>query len=265
MQKEIRKLSLLVKKIVITNNSSKYIYQFKRNLIKSLIENNFEVTVIAPKDEYSKRFSEIGANYYPINMDTNGLNPIKDLILIRDLYRAYKDIGATSNLLFTIKPNIYGTIASHLRGLKTINNVTGLGSVFLRRGLVQLIVKILYRSALRFSTKVMFQNSEDRDLFINQKLVCPSKAILIPGSGVDVQRFRPRTNIEKEKIIFLMIGRILIDKGVLEYIEAARLSKSENVEFWLLGECDVNSRSSIKRKTISIWENEGIIKYIYTK
>ena len=197
-------------------------------------------------------------------MDTNGLNPFKDLILLKDLFKIYKDIRPHFNLLFTIKPNIYGTLSSSLLGIKTINNVTGLGSVFLKKGIVQFLVKFLYKCSFKFSTRVMFQNSEDRALFTEQGLVSMEKTVLIPGSGVDVRRFKPiHTNLN-QKITFLMIARLLVDKGVIEFIEAARLIRNEysNVEFWLLGGCDDNSRSSIDRKTVQSWELEGLIKYL---
>ena len=111
-------------KVIITNNSSRYIFLFKGNLIRSLIENGFSVTVISPRDEYAERFHEIGAAYCPIKMDTNGLNPFKDLVLLINMFKIYAEIRPDSNLLFTIKPNIYGTLASSLLGIKTINNIT---------------------------------------------------------------------------------------------------------------------------------------------
>jgi glycosyltransferase involved in cell wall biosynthesis len=251
-------------KVVITNNSSKYIFRFKKNLILSLIENGFSVTVISPYDEYSSRFIEFGAAYYPIKIDTNGLNPFKDLILLKDLFQIYKDIKPDYNLLFTIKPNIYGTLISSLLGIKSINNVTGLGSNFIKKGLIQSLIKFLYKYSFNFSTRVMFQNDEDRTLFVEQGLVEMKKTVLIPGSGVDVKRFKPVLADPNLKITFLMIGRVLIDKGVLEYIEAARLirNKFKNVKFWILGGCDSSSRSSINLETIQSWESEGLVEYL---
>ena len=251
-------------KVVITNNSSKYIFRFKKNLILSLIENGFSVTVISPYDEYSSRFIEFGASYYPIKIDTNGINPFKDLILLKDLFQAYKDIKPDYNLLFTIKPNIYGTLMSSLLGIKSINNVTGLGSNFIKKGLIQSLIKLLYKCSFKFSTRVMFQNDEDRTLFVEQGLVEMNKTVLIPGSGVDIKRFKPLPANANLKITFLMIGRVLIDKGVLEYIEAARLINNEfnNVKFWLLGGCDSSSRSSISLETIQSWESEGLVEYL---
>jgi glycosyltransferase involved in cell wall biosynthesis len=251
-------------KVVITNNSSKYIFLFKRNLILSLIENGFSVTVISPHDEYAERIIELGAAYYPIVMDTNGLNPFKDIMLLIDLFKLYKDIKPNTNLTFTIKPNIYGTIVSGFLGIKTINNVTGLGSVFLEKGVVQFIVKCLYKFAFRYSTNVMFQNSEDKAVFIDQKMVSFQKAVLIPGSGVDINRFKPIEVDCSNKLIFLMIGRVLADKGVREYVEAAMLVKNQyaEVEFWLLGGCDSDNSSSISLRMVKDWEEKVIIRYL---
>lgn len=251
-------------RVVITNNSSKYIYRFKKNLIKALNEEGYSVTVIAPWDEYSPRLSELGAEYEFIEMETNGLNPFKDLIYIWNLVKLYRKVNPFANLLFTIKPNIYGTMVSRLFGINTISNITGLGSNFLNKGIVQSLIKILYKVAFQFSTKVFFQNGEDKDLFLNQKLVEEKQTQLIPGSGVDLNYYKPETKQDNDIFTFLMIGRIIKDKGVLEYVEAAKLilKKYDNVKFCLLGECDSDSLSSVSSETISGWQSSGLIEYL---
>jgi glycosyltransferase involved in cell wall biosynthesis len=254
---------MLNNKIVITNNSSKYIFRFKKNLVSSLLTSGYSVTVIAPWDEYSSRLSELGVDYKPIEMDTNGLNPLKDLIYICRLAIIYKSLQPYANLLFTIKPNIYGTLVSQFFGIKTINNITGLGSNFLQKGILQFFIKILYRFSFKFSSKAFFQNDEDKDLFINQKLIKEKKTQLIPGSGVDLEYFKPVKKVDNKSFIFLMIGRVIRDKGVLEYIKASKLllCKYDNIKIWLLGDCDSDSLSSISLATVSRWQSSGIIEY----
>ena len=249
--------------VIITYNSSRYVFLFKRNLIRSLIKNGFSVTVVSPRDKYAERFHEIGVTYYPIAIDNSGLNPLKDLVLLINIFKAYKEINPDFNLIFGIKPNIYGTLVSHLLGIKTINNITGLGTAFLKEGVIQSISKFLYKHSLKFSSRVLFQNSEDKAFFVQQGLLDKNKATLIPGSGVDVDKFRPISNVSKEGFIFLMIGRVLANKGVYEYIEAAKLIKNQytDVQFWLLGSCESDNRTSIDCNKVKAWELEGVITY----
>ena len=251
-------------RLIIVNNSSKYIFLFKKNLIRSLIESNFSVTVVSPNDGYADRIPELGAEYLNIKMDTNGMNPFKDLGYLFALIKCYKKIQPIAILTFTVKPNIYGTFIAGLLGIKSINNITGLGSIFLKNGVMQSFVKSLYRASFNFSTRVMFQNKTDKALFISANLVDPAKAELIPGSGVDTAHFKPLKVNRSGKIVFLMISRILEDKGVFEYIEAARLMKARfsNAEFWLLGDCDSGNPSSIGREAIKGWEADNIIRYL---
>ena len=174
-----RHLDKVAKKVVISNNDCKYIFLFKKNLIKALIEQGFSVTVVAPKDEFSHRISEIGADHYPIMLNTHSMNLFREILTLISIFRAYKTIKPFVNLLFTLKPNIYGSIAASFLKIKTINNITGLGSNFIKPGINQAVVKILYRFALKLSSKVFFQNHEDRDLFVDQNLVDIQKTILI--------------------------------------------------------------------------------------
>ena len=251
-------------KVIIVYNSSKYVYLFKKNLIRSLKEYGFSVTVVAPRDEYSDRLEKIGVSYRPVSIRNQGLSPLKDIIFLINMFKIYRDIKPDFALLYTIKPNIYGTLASATLSINVINNITGLGTVFLKRGFVQSITKLLYKYSFKFSKKVFFQNSEDMALFTDQGLIHINKATLIPGSGVDVNHFKAANSTKNGKIIFLMIGRILVDKGVLEYIEAAKLIKSQfaDAEFWLLGACDTDNKSSISYNQVRCWENDGIIKYL---
>ena len=129
---------------------------------------------------------------------------------------------------------------------------------------MQYLIKVLYKLAFQFSSKVLFQNDEDKDLFLNQKLVKEQKVELIPGSGVDLNYFKPDIKKENENFTFLMIGRVMKDKGVLEYIEASKLilKQYDNVKFCLLGECDSDSHSSISYETICEWQSSGVIEYL---
>jgi len=174
-------------KIVICSNTSWSIYNFRLNLAKALKSNGYEIVLVAPYDEYSDKLSDEFV-YHDIYMNIKGTNPKEDLKTLMGFYKLYKKIKPDLVLNYTIKPNIYGNIACGLLGVKTINNISGLGTVFIKESLVTKVVKWLYRYSLSKSSKVFFQNSDDRELFIANNLVSKEKCDLVPGSGIDTQR-----------------------------------------------------------------------------
>lgn len=168
-------------------------------------------------------------------------------------------------LHFTIKPNIYGNIVCRILGIKTISNISGLGTVFVRKNWVTKLVKILYRYSLVAAERIFFQNREDYETFINQKIVDQNKCEILPGSGVDTDKFKPRKRGNKtDDIKFLLASRMLWEKGVGEYVEAARIIKSKypNVKFYLLGFLGVDNPSAIPKKQVDNWVKEGIVEYL---
>jgi glycosyltransferase involved in cell wall biosynthesis len=166
---------------------------------------------------------------------------------------------------FTIKPNIYGSLAARALGIATINNVSGLGTAFIRQGLVTRVASTLYRLALRGSATVFFQNDEDRRQFIDARLVAPRQARLLPGSGVDLDRFRPLALPAGDApFTFLLVARLLWDKGVQEYVDAARSVRARHPDtrFQILGFTDVDNRTAVPRVTLDRWVGEGLIDYL---
>jgi hypothetical protein len=146
-------------KVAIVLNTSWNIYNFRLGLINTLLEQNIEVHAIAPKDEYSEKLKSLGCKYHVVKMDSRGANPVKDLALTFELYNIYRKIRPDLVLHFTIKPNIYGTIAARLLNIPSINNVCGLGTVFLKDNLVSKIAILLYRIAFRFPKRIFFQKN----------------------------------------------------------------------------------------------------------
>src|SRR5690606_37802029 len=167
-------------KIAIVINTSWNIYNFRMGLIKSLKANGIEVYTIAPEDEFSPLLIENDCNYVPVKMDNTGTNPINDLKLTWRLYKIYKEIRPDMVLHFTIKPNIYGTAAATLLKIPVINNVCGLGTIFMKKSPVNSLAKFMYRAAFRYPKKVFFQNANDRELFIKQKLIKEEITELVP-------------------------------------------------------------------------------------
>ncbi|HMJ71371.1 MAG TPA: glycosyltransferase family 4 protein [Cyclobacteriaceae bacterium] len=251
-------------KIAIVLNTSWNIYNFRMNFIKSLLAEGHEVHTVAPVDDYTQRLQLAGCIHHGVTMDSRGANPIRDFGLIIELWSIYRKMKPDIILHYTIKPNIYGTLAASMLNIPVINNVCGLGTVFLKKGLVSVVAMKLYRWAFRYPKKVFFQNSDDRKLFLDRKLVPSDIADLIPGSGVDLKRFTPGTQARNEKFTFLLISRLITDKGVLEFIDAVKELKSKGFEakFQILGPKDPEHKRGIKLKTIDEWIRAGFIEYL---
>src|SRR5688500_9030780 len=148
-------------------------------------------------------------------MENKGTNPLQDMLLIRRFYHIYRQVKPDVILQYTIKPNIYGTLAAQLAGIPTINNVSGLGTVFIIKNFVSRVALALYRLAFRFPAKVFFQNHDDRDLFLAHKLTTSSRTDVLPGSGTDSGRFRPAAVFARNPAFTcLMIARVLYERGV---------------------------------------------------
>ncbi|WP_457564531.1 glycosyltransferase family 4 protein, partial [Caminibacter sp.] len=250
-------------KIAITLNTSWNIYNFRLGLLKALQKEGYEIVCVAPRDEYSKKLEELGFEYREIKINNKGTNPVEELKLIFDFYRLYKDIKPDVLLHYTIKPNIYGSIAAGMLKIPVISNISGLGTVFLNNSLSSKIARKLYKIGLKFPKKVFFQNPHDRELFIKNRLVNPKKTDLLPGSGIDTEKFKP-SKIRKNdgKVKFLMVARLVGDKGVNEYIKAAEKLKQDNVEFALLGAFYPGNPTALSKEEIQKWHNEGVINYL---
>src|SRR5215210_6467179 len=161
--------------------------------------------------------SALEIEHIPIRIDRAGLNPFADVKLLLTYRKLFARVRPVAVLSFTVKPNIYGSLA-----IATLPNVSGLGTAFIRDGPLQLIVTGLYRLAFRGLPTVFFQNPDDRHLFVDRRIVSPEQAQILPGSGVDFDRFAPKPQ-PQGPATFLLISRLLSDKGIREYVEAARL------------------------------------------
>ena len=253
-------------RIAIVLNSTWNIYNFRLGLVRALLATGHQVFAIAPNDGFIDKVLATGCQYIPLrNLSRKGTNPIQDFKLVWELRRIYKREQIDVALHYTIKPNIYGSFACV--GLKThsIATVTGLGSSFLKKGPTRRIVNLLYSGAFKRARVVAFQNKEDKQLFEDMGLVSQQKTQQIRGSGIKTDYFRPLPKTkESSNFIFLFVGRLLYDKGVTEYLEAAKLCKTKypNTEFWLVGKIDRDNPSAVDSKTIQEYHREGVINYM---
>ena len=250
-------------RVALFANASWNIWNFRMGLVGAIQAAGHDVCIIAPEDDYTHKITEAGLAYYPVKMSTKGADPIQDLSIIFQVRKILKSASVDTVLQFTIKPNIYGTLAAHLLGIPVINNVSGLGTVFIRKGLISSIAKQLYAFAFRFPYKVFFQNTDDQALFIKEGWVKKEKTWVLPGSGVDLNKFQPRVHEQQTPLQFLMIARLIRDKGVNEYAEAARIlkHKGSNAVFRLVGFTDFESPYGISESLLNSWMTEDVVRY----
>jgi len=249
----------------ISANTCWYVANFRSRLIEELISRGYSVTVLSPADSYVSRIRALGADHRHIPMVNDSINPFREIVLLAR-FIWHLALGRPDVLLtFTPKPNIYGSIAGALFGIPVVPTINGLGRAFAVQSFVTLAVKTLYWWALRSPAKIYFQNEDDRSLFVSEGLVDPARTERIPGSGVDIERFSPVARAEREGgCVFLLVARLLWDKGIGEFVEAARLVKREfpNTEFHVVGFLGVQNPSAIPRETVEEWVAEGVIRYL---
>jgi len=251
--------------IAITANTSWYLYNFRINTIKSLISYGYKVVAIAPADEYSQKLEQLGCLFININIDQGGTNPFKDIKTLINFYGILKKNNIECILNFTPKNNIYGTLAASYLDIKSINNIAGLGTLFIEENISSKIARLLYKLSQKNATKIFFQNEDDRGIFLNSGYAKKEITDRLPGSGVDLTRFTVSPAPDDHVVRFLLIARMLYDKGIGHYVEAARILKqkyNQSVEFRLLGFLGVNNPSAVPESEMQSWVSEGIVTYL---
>jgi glycosyltransferase involved in cell wall biosynthesis len=252
-------------RIMLSVNAAWNIANFRTGLIKGLQRAGHEVIAVAPDDQAAQWVRQL-CTYVPLVMDKQGMRPDRDLMLMWRYWRLMRQVKPDVYLGYTVKPNVYGSLAAHALGIAVINNIAGLGAVFIQDGWLVKLVRRLYRFALRRSATVFFQNDDDRSLFVEHGMVMPEVAHLLPGSGIDLQKFdmRPASRRSGSAMRFLLVARMLWDKGVGEYVEAARVLRKTfpDLEFALLGFVDVENPAAISRMQVEAWVSEGVVTYL---
>ena len=227
--------------------------------------NGHEVMAGGAIDGFEKKFKTMGIPFKDLPVALKGIDPFGDLRLLHRLYSWYRIEQPDIVHHFTIKPVIYGSIAAHLaRVPKIINSITGLGFVFTedKVKLLRQFVKLQYRLALSLAQTNIFLNRDDLTFFRDQGLVDLHKSMLLPGEGVDCNYFSPLKHAPE--MIFLMMGRLLKDKGVYEFVEAARQVKQKypQYEFQLLGQPDFRNPNTVSVKELKLWDAQGVVRWL---
>jgi len=258
------------KKIIICSNVIWGIAQFRSGLIKSLINAGYDVVCIADSDDFSalseKKLADLGSKFIKVSMIRKGLNPIKDFIYFLKIYKIFKIEKPDMIFNYTIKPIIYGSLAAKWLNLPSFAITTGLGFVFMKNNILTKLVRVLYTYCLKFPKKIFFLNKDDANVFLQYKIIDKSKIVLLPGEGIDTKLYCPfKETPINQNVTFLLCARLLWDKGVGDYVNAAKqikLDLQKNIEFQLIGYIDHNNPSGIKREQIQKWVDEGIINYL---
>lgn len=255
------------KKILFLSNTAFSMFNFRQGILERLIVDEYKIITVGPKDAYSAKLGAMGCEVIEMPMAVKGVNPLEDLFLLGQLRHLYKTIKPDFIFHYTIKPNIYGSVAAWLAGVPSIAVTTGLGYTFIQNNWVARVARLLYMAAFLSPKEVWFLNENDRQTFLHHRLVAPDKAVLLHGEGVNTTHFFPQpAPLADNKTRFLLVARMLWDKGVGEYVEAARQVRKQNLGavFQLLGECGVPNPSEVTREQMAEWEREGVIEYLGT-
>ena len=256
-------------KVFVISRCAWTLYNFRSGLLKYLKQIGLQVQGGgASGDGFEPKIKALGINFKSLPIDKKSLNPIADVHFLITMYRWYKRERPAVVHHFTIKPVIYGTIAAWLAGVpRIINTITGLGYVFTNKKAVRLrrLVEWMYRIALRRADWVFFQNNDDFSYFKDKQIINVDRSSVLPGSGVDCTHFSPFPDYQPNKnLTFLMVSRLIKDKGVYEFVAAAELLKSRfsNISFQLLGGRDERNPEVISLTAINLWEKKGIIHWL---
>jgi len=251
-----------MKKMIIISPKNRTVYNFRGDLIKKIINYGYKVIVVGPDLIDVDKIEELGAEFRLIPLSKSGVNPIKDIKYYKKLKKLFKEEKPDIVFSYTIKPNIYGSLAAKKTKIKNIYSmVTGAGYIFtattLKAKIIKKISLILYRQGLKASHYTIFQNNDDRVEFIKNKLIKEEKTLLVNGSGVNMEYFKKEPL--PERITFFMLARALKSKGVIEYLEAASKLKKKysEVRFMYLGGIE-NMQDSITYEEIKPYIVQGI-------
>jgi len=250
----------MAKKVLILVNNDIGLYNFRKELLEQLIEHGYKVYISLPYGDKVEQLKSLGCIFINTPMQRRGTNPFTDLKLIFNYYRIIRDIKPNIVLTYTIKPNIYGSIVCLLSRTPYINNITGLGSGFSGRKLLTKFLIFMYKVALKKSSMVFFQNKADMHFMLHHKIIS-GRYSLIPGSGVNLNQYQYTSYPPEGKWIFTFIGRIMKEKGIEEYLYAAKAIKQKhnNTQFNIIG--PIEPTQTFYQKLIAQYEQKNYVKY----
>ena len=258
-------------KIVLFANTDWYLYNFRRSLALALHDAGHEVLLLSPPGDYGVKLQALGLRWQPVPMDRRSLNPLREALLLWHLVRLFRRERPDVVHGFTIKCAVYGSLAARLAGVPArVNAVAGMGYVFIsgatKARLLRPVVSMLLKLALGGrNARLILQNPDDVALFRRARLVDPAHVRLIPGSGVDCTRFSPAEVQDPDaRVRVVLPARLLWDKGLAEYVDAARILRARGVpvDLLLAGTPDPGNPAAVPESAVREWVSEGLVQWL---
>ena len=258
---------LHLRKVAFVANTSWSIYNFRLGIIRKLKSLGIKVVVVAPKDQFSAKLVSEGVDFENLYLDCYGTNPLTDLRTFLSLIKIYKQNKFDFIFHYTIKPNIYGSLAARLCGIPCFSVITGLGKLFMYNNWVlKKFISLIYKIGVRKCQEVWFLNQDDLQTFLELKIVQVSSTFVLHSEGINTRKFYPTNfDLPSGPLKFLYVGRILWQKGIGEYVEAAKKLKEyhkDSIKFGILGFIDPENPDTVPANFISKWQKQGIINYL---
>jgi len=253
-------------KVLVVDNSTWNLYNFRAPTLRRFQRAGLQVVSAAPVDAFLPHFRQkVHAPFRPLrHLRPRGRNPLRDLLFLFELWRLFRSERPALVLLYTIKPNLYGNFAARLVGIPTVSVVTGLGYPLLHGGWLNRLLLGLLRWALSGVQRLVVYNRADAGFLTSRGVVRPGQCRVIPGSGVDTNRWRPVKRPGSSRgLVFLFAGRVLYDKGLGELAEAVRELRREfpRAECWVAGDLHSGNPAAVPAKVFHSWVQEGLFRY----
>lgn len=257
-------------KFILFANTDWYLYNFRRSLALALRDAGHEMLLISPPGPHGEKLRALGLHWEPVPMDRRSLNPLREAALLVHLWRLFRRERPSLVHCFTIKCAVYGSLAARLALVPArVNAIAGMGYVFTSEDRLARMLRPLVRALLRLGlggreARLVLQNQDDVALFERSRLVDAKSIRLIPGSGVDCRRFVPAGRRDGGRFKVLFPTRLLWDKGIAEYVDAARRLRKEGrvIDFLVAGEPDPGNPASVPEAAIRDWVDSGIVRWL---
>lgn len=263
-----------MKKILIASNTSWFIFNFFRSSITEFMRDGNQVFVIAPRDAFTNRLIDLGCVFQELIISRSGMNPLSELRTFKQLYSFYHKNSPDVVLNFTPKINIYSTIAAKIQGIPIINSVAGLGSIFTEKGIKSWVGKSLLKLTQPLADHVVFQNPDDQSTYLKHGYVKKCNSSRVHGIGINLKHFRVSRSADDDVTRFILVARMLYNKGVPEFVHAAKRVQSHyairklagyevpEFEFALLGFVDEDNPQGIPLAQLKHWHNNTLVNYL---
>ena len=251
-------------KIAFVSPTAWTMYNFRKEVLQSMLQSGFEVIIIAEEDKYAPLLVSMGCLFVPVLINNRSLRPTDDIRLFLSLKKVYKKYRPDFIFHYVIKPNIYGTLAAGILHIPSVAIVTGLGHAFNKNNLLSAFIKGLYYFSLRYAHEIWCLNEEDAGFFSDSKIVPYQKMKILPGEGVNIQQFKKDATVSKKNNIFtfLMSSRLLKSKGIIEYADATLILQKKGFVFrcFLLGAVE-DHPDAVSQEQILTWRQEHGLQY----